>query len=258
MAFLSALLLGPLLALVLRAFVRLESLPGGGVQLQPTLAYFQELFINRRGSLFYVPPAQAGLNSLGYALATVAISLGLGLMAAYALRRRGRLNRAFNLLLMLPLGASAVTLGLGFLAAFNGTPLDARSFYLLIPIAHSLVALPLVVRTLSPALASIPPNLRLAAATLGASPRRAWLEIDWPVILRAALIGAVFAFTISLGEFGASSFLARSESPTLPVAIFRYLSQPGELNYGQALAMSTLLMLVCAAGIFGIDKLEKG
>jgi thiamine transport system permease protein len=207
--------------------------------------------------LFYVPPVAAGLNSLGYALATVIISLTLGLAAAYALQRRGTMNRIFGLLLMLPLGASAVTLGLGFLAAFNGTPLEARSFALLLPIAHSLVALPLVVRSLSPALASIPPSLRQGAAALGASPRRVWREIDWPVILRAALIGAVFAFTISLGEFGASSFLARSESPTLPVAIFRYLSQPGELNYGQSLAMSTILMLVCAVSIFGIDRLEK-
>jgi thiamine transport system permease protein len=257
MALLSALLLGPLAALVLRSFIRLDSLPGGGLALQPTLAYYQELFINRRGGLFYVPPVAAGLNSLGYALATVIISLTLGLAAAYALQRRGTMNRIFGLLLMLPLGASAVTLGLGFLAAFNGTPLEARSFALLLPIAHSLVALPLVVRSLSPALASIPPSLRQGAAALGASPRRVWREIDWPVILRAALIGAVFAFTISLGEFGASSFLARSESPTLPVAIFRYLSQPGELNYGQSLAMSTILMLVCAVSIFGIDRLEK-
>ncbi len=257
LTFLAALLLAPLLALALRAFVRLDNLPGGGVALQPTLAYFQELFINRRGGLFYVPPVSAALNSLGYALSAVAISLGLGLPAAYALQRRGWANRALGALLMLPLGASAVTLGLGFLAAFNGTPLDARSFILLLPIAHSLVALPLVVRTLSPALASIPPSLRQAAAALGASPRRVWREIDWPVILRAALVGAVFAFTISLGEFGASSFLARPEHPTLPVAIYRYLSQPGELNYGQALAMSTFLMVVCAAGIFIIDKLER-
>ncbi|HZU87387.1 MAG TPA: ABC transporter permease subunit, partial [Anaerolineaceae bacterium] len=252
-----ALLLGPLVALVFRSFIRLQSLPGGGVALQPTLAYYQELFINRRGGLFYVPPVEAGLNSLGYALATVIISLGLGVAAAYALQRRGIWSRIFGLVLMLPLGASAVTLGLGFLAAFNGTPLEARSFILLLPIAHSLVALPLVVRTLAPALASIPPSLRFAASTLGASPRQVWREIDWPVILRAALIGAVFAFTISLGEFGASSFLARPENPTLPVAIFRYLSQPGELNYGQAIAMSTILMLVCAVSIFGIDRLEK-
>ncbi len=158
---------------------------------------------------------------------------------------------------MLPLGASAVTLGLGFVVVFSRPPLDVRSFPLLIPIAHSLVALPFVVRTLQPALASIPPGLRQAAAVLGAPAWRVWLEVDLPIVARAAAASAVFAFTISLGEFGATTFLARPETPTLPVAIFRFLSQPGALNYGQALAMATLLMLLCAAAVLLLERLEK-
>jgi thiamine transport system permease protein len=67
------------------------------------------------------------------------------------------------------------------------------------------------------------------------------------------LVSAIFALTISLGEFGATTFLTRPEYPTLPIAIYRYISQPGALNYGQALAMSTLLMLVCAGGILMMD-----
>ncbi len=174
--------------------------------------------------------------------------------AASALSRRSRLNRVLDPLLMLPLGASAVTLGLGFIVTFNRPPLDVRSFPLLIPIAHSLVALPFVVRTLQPALASIPVSLRHAAAVLGASPFRVWWEVDLPIVARAALVSSVFAFTISLGEFGATTFLSRPEYPTLPVAIFRYLSQPGALNYGQALAMATLLMLVCAVSILLLER----
>ena len=75
------------------------------------------------------------------------------------------------------------------------------------------------------------------------------------LIARAALVSAVFSFTISLGEFGATSFLARPATPTLPVAIYRFLSQPGGLNYGQAMAMATLLLLVCALGILAIERL---
>jgi thiamine transport system permease protein len=96
--------------------------------------------------------------------------------------------------------------------------------------------------------------LRQAAGVLGASPARVWLLVDVPILSRAALAGAVFSFTISLGEFGATSLLARPEFPTLPVAIFRFLSQPGALNYGQAMAMATLLMLVCALSILIIEK----
>jgi thiamine transport system permease protein len=92
---------------------------------------------------------------------------------------------------------------------------------------------------------------------LGASPWRTWLEVDLPVTARAALGAAVFAFTISLGEFGATSFLARPEYPTLPVAIYRFISLPGAMNYGQALAMSTLLMLVCTGAILIFEKLNS-
>jgi thiamine transport system permease protein len=113
-----------------------------------------------------------------------------------------------------------------------------------------------VVRSLQPALGAIPVYLREAAAVLGASPLRVWREDDLPIVARATLASATFAFTISLGEFGATTFLARPENPTLPVAIFRFLSQPGALNYGQALAMATLLMLVTTAGILVIERLR--
>ncbi len=252
------LLIAPLGALVLRSFTRLEADRGqrGEVQTGLTLDYYRELFINRRESRFYVPPIQAAKNSLIYASGTVGLALLLGFLAAQAQVRHSRLNTWLDPLLMLPLGASAVTLGLGFIVVFNRPPLDARSFPGLISIAHSLVALPFVVRTLQPALASIPVSLRQAAGVLGAPPWRVWLEVELPIIMRAVVASAIFAFTISLGEFGATSFLARPESPTLPVAIYRFLSQPGAMNYGQALAMASLLMLVCGASVFIIQRLE--
>lgn len=250
------LLISPLFALVARSFVRLEAARGERSEVRRglTLAYYRELFINRRASLFYVPPIEAARNSLVYASLTTGVSLGLGCMAAYALTRRLRVNRWLDPVLMLPLGASAVTLGLGFILVFNRPPLDVRSFPLLLPFAHSLVALPFVVRTLQPALVSIPEVLRQAAAVMGASPWQVWREVELPIIGRALLVAAVFAFTISMGEFGATSFLARPEYPTLPMAIYRYLSQPGALNYGQALTMATLLMAVCGAGILVMER----
>ena len=221
-----------------------------------TLAFYRELFINRNDAFFYVPPARAALNSLIYAAVTVLISVGLGLTASYALVRQRGLKRWLDPLIMLPLGTSAVTLGLGFLITFNKPPLDVSSFPLLIPLAHSLVALPFVVRTIQPALASIPASLSESAASLGASPWRVWREVELPIIRRAVMVGVIFSFTLSLGEFGATSFLARPDTPTLPVAIYRFLSQPGAMNYGQAMAMATLLMLVCALAIGLLDRLQ--
>ncbi len=118
--------------------------------------------------------------------------------------------------------------------------------------------MPFVLRSLLPAQRAIRPELREAAAILGARPWQVWLEIDWPLLRRALVVGAVFAFTISIGEFGASAFLARPQNPTMPVAIFRFLGQPGAVNLGQALAMSTLLMLICAAGFLLIERLRFG
>lgn len=257
--FLAVLVLAPLGALALRSVVRLEAERGQRSSFQPglTLDYYQELFVNRRNSIFYIPPFEALRNSIGYAFTSVVLSLGIGFPAAYALLRRGRAVRGLDLLLTLPLGTSAVTLGLGYVVTFNHPPLDVRSFPLLIPLAHSLVALPLVVRILQPAIAAIPPSLHQAASVLGASPTRAWREVDLPLLSRAALVGAVFAFTISLGEFGATTMLARPDMPTLPVAIAGFLSQPGALNYGQAMAMATLLMLACAVAVFLLERFQS-
>jgi thiamine transport system permease protein len=210
--------------------------------------------------VFYTPPSTAIAVSLGYASATVGLALLLGMPAAWVLAQRSEswLNRLLDPLLMLPLGTSAVTLGLGFIVALNRPPLDLRASPLLIPLAHTLVAFPFVVRSLTPALRSIQPRLRQAAAVLGASPGKVFWRVDLPLVGRAILVAATFAFTISLGEFGATALLARPEYPTIPVMIYRFLSQPGALNYGQALALSTILMLVTAGGILSIERLRIG
>jgi thiamine transport system permease protein len=242
----------PLSALPIRSLFRLEADRGqrGEVQYGFTADYYKELFVNRRGSVFYVPPIQATVNSLGYAGATVILSLLLGFPAAFALAKPTRIERVLDPLIMLPLGSSAVMLGLGFIISY-GAWLTSP---LLVPVAHTLVALPFVIRTLQPAIASIPQRLRQAASSLGASPLEVWKNIDLPILRRATLAAATFAFTISLGEFGATLLISRPEYPTIPVAIERFLSQPGGLNYGQAMAMATILMLLTMASILLIEK----
>lgn len=244
----------PLASLPIRSLFRLEANRGQRAEVQYgfTADYYKELFINRRGSVFYVPPIRAAFNSLAYASATVLLSLLLGFPAAFALAKPTRLEKILDPLIMLPLGSSTVMLGLGFIIAY-GKWLTSP---LLVPFAHTLVALPFVIRTLQPAIASIPQRLRDAASTLGAPPLEVWKSIDLPILRRAALAAATFAFTVSLGEFGATLLISRPEYPTIPVAIERFLSQPGGLNYGQAMAMATLLMLLTTAGILLIEKIR--
>ncbi|MGQ9786067.1 MAG: ABC transporter permease, partial [Anaerolineae bacterium] len=162
-------LLLPLLALVERSFTL-----GGNI----TLRYYAELFVNRRDALLYVPPIQAALNSLSFAAATMFLALVFGILGAAMLARPMRsksgqkLQSLLDPLLMLPLGTSAVTLGFGFIVALDKPPLNLRTSPLLMPLAHTLVAFPFVVRVLLPALRGIKPSLREAAAVLGAAPWR--------------------------------------------------------------------------------------
>jgi thiamine transport system permease protein len=241
-----ALLLGtPLAVLVERA---LRSSEGYG------FGAFRALAELERGSIRYVDPVEAVRNSLGFAAAAAVIALVIGLAASVVVAtRRGRVSRWFDALLMLPLGTSAVTIGFGFIVALDA-PVDLRASPWLIPLAHSLVAIPFVVRTVVPVMRSVRARLREAAAVLGAPPRRVWLEIDLPIVTRAAAVGAAFAVAVSLGEFGATAFVARPDTPTMPIAIFRYLGLPGALNFGRAMAMSVLLMVVTAGAILLVER----
>ena len=245
----AAFLLLPLLALLGR------SVSLGG---EWSLQFYRLLAENRTNSYFFVPPSTAIRNSVLFALLATAMALGIGLPAAYLLLSPRRLRALLDPIFMLPLGTSAVTLGFGYIIALDAPPLNLRASPLLIPVAHTLIAFPFVVRVLLPVLRGIDPRLRESAAVLGASPGRVIREVDAPIIARAVLIGAVFAFTISLGEFGATLLIGRPEFPTMPVVIFRFLGQPGLSNYGQALAMSTLLMLVTALGFIAIERLRIG
>jgi thiamine transport system permease protein len=210
--------------------------------------------LGRPTSVLLVAPWEAVVNSIVYAAAATLIAIVVGGLAAFAVAdARGRL---LDSLVLLPLGASAVMLGLGFLIAFDSEPLDFRASPWLVPVAQALVAIPFVVRIVAPTLRSIDPRQREAAALLGASPGRVRREIDLPIVSRGLAVAAGFAFAISLGEFGATVFLARPDRPTLPVAIFRFLGRPGEVNVAQAYALAVVLMAVTVVSVLLVERVR--
>lgn len=190
---------------------------------------------------------QAALNSLRIAVDATLIAMVVGVLVCVLVTRRPhqpgarRALSVFDAVFMLPLGVSAVTVGFGFLITLDRPPLDLRSSVVLVPIAQAVVAVPLVIRTLLPVLRSIDERLREAAAVLGAGPARVFTAVDLPVLGRSLGLAVGFAFAVSLGEFGATSFLARPDRPTLPVVIFRLIGRPGADNLGMALAASVVL-----------------
>ena len=216
------------------------------------------------GGTLPVSALTALANSLEIALVATGFSLALGvIVAGLASRRPARASgrravAVFDGVFMLPLGVSAVTLGFGYLVTLDQPPLDLRSSPWLVPIAQAMVALPLVVRTVAPVLRAVDDRQRQAAASLGAGPLRVLLSVDLPAAWRSLLAAAGFAFAVSLGEFGATSFLVRDETPTLPVVIYRLVSHPGALNAGTAMAASVLLAATTALVMLAVERLRVG
>jgi thiamine transport system permease protein len=211
------------------------------------LDHYRNLSSTGSGGLLEVSVWEAAVNSVRIAIDATWIAMLVGGLACLVLTRHPRAasgRRAlavFDGLLMLPLGVSAVTVGFGLLVALDLGPVDLRGSALLVPVAQAVVAVPLVVRTLLPVLRAVDSRLREAAAVLGAGPGRVFWAVDLPVLGRSLGLSVGFALAVSLGEFGATSFLARPERPTLPVAIARLIGRPGAENLGMALAASTVL-----------------
>lgn len=207
-----------------------------------------------------VSALQAVGTSVQVALLAAGIALVIGVLVALLVTRRpatrgGRRALAFlDAAFMLPLGVSAVTVGFGFLITLNRPPLDLRSSFWLVPIAQAVVAVPLVVRMISPVLRAIDPRQREAAASLGAPPWRVLATIDGAHLVRAGAVAAGFALAVSLGEFGATAFLARPESPTLPVVIYRLISRPEAVDQGMAMAASVLLASLAATIMVIVER----
>lgn len=265
-AVIAVLLVAPMASLVARALHK---------DGQWSLENFRLLATSGQGFTGGTTAVEALHNSVSIACQATAIALAIGVPLALVLSRPTRRRRCLTMgqqtldaLVMLPLGISAVTVGFGFFISLQGPPLNLAATGMLVPLAQGVIALPLVIRSLVPVLRAIDPRLREAAATLGASPGRVLLTIDGPFLLRSLGLATGFAFAISLGEFGATSFLASPDVQTLPVLIAKLLGRPGADNYGMAMAASVVLaigtagvMAICeslrprsARGVEGIGK----
>ena len=192
-------------------------------------------------------------TSVKYAAFTIVVSTTIGLFGACAVIYGSARYRFLNLLTALPVVVSAVTLGLGMIVTFDVDPIDWRGAWLMMPIAHCLVAIPIVMRIITPTIRDLPNGLRDASQTLGATTWQMWRTIDLKIVKPALVTAAAIACAVSLGEFGASSFLVRRDNETLPLIISRLLGRPGEIIQAQAYAIATLLIVACVAIIGLVD-----
>lgn len=201
-----------------------------------------------------VDPIGALANSLRTAAWATAFATIIGGLASLGIAASGRAGRLLDAGLTLPIGTSAVTIGFGMLITFDRSPYDWRATWWLVPVGHALVAVPFVVRTTLSVLRSVDADLSAAAAALGASPARAWREVVLPHLWRPLAVGAALAAAISLGEFGATSFLSRSGGETLPIAIEQLLGRTGSLLQTKGYALAVVLAAVTITLVMIVDR----
>ncbi|CDX33227.1 Binding-protein-dependent transport systems inner membrane component [Mesorhizobium sp. SOD10] len=161
----------------------------------------------------------AFLTSLQVALMTVVASVSLGTAAALALFMSDlRLKPALRLFLLSPLVTPVIVLAIGIFMVFSRWKLAGTITGLVV--AHSVLAIPLVIVAVTAALHTIPPNLAMASAGLGAGPVRTFFRIRLPLLKPGVVAGAVFAFITSWDEAVISIFLSSPSHRTLPVLIW--------------------------------------
>ncbi len=212
--------------------------------------------LSQPNDLLNVTPLDTLLKSLLFAAAATLLATAVAGIAVAAIRHHGSAARILETLVFLPLGVSSVALGFGYLVTF--TFAEFRSSPWVLPLSHALLGLPLVAAAALPALRSINPTLLWSATTLGASPTRIVSSIVWPLTRQAFFAGALFAAAVSLGEFGAASFLSRSDtSLTAPLAIYRLSSQPGDVLRGQAMALSVTLAAIVGLLSYVAEKMRS-
>ena len=207
----------------------------------------------RRGVSVSVDPLGTLWRSVEAAAWTTGLAVVIGAAAALAITAAGRLGRTLDTGLMLPIGTSAVTIGFGMLITFDTPPFDWRAEWWIVPVGHALIAVPFVVRITLGVLRAVDPELVDAAATLGAPPLRAWREVILPHLWRPLVAGAGLAAAISLGEFGATSFLSRSGQETMPIAIERLLGRTGTVLQAQGYALAVILAAATIAIVLAVD-----
>ncbi|MDF0731465.1 ABC transporter permease [Pseudomonas entomophila] len=223
-------LLAPLLVVLPLAFTSSSFLvyPMPSVSLR----WFERLFSVRAWELSII-------NSLIMACGATVLATSLGTLAALGLRRKGlRLGATLNALFMLPMVVPAVVLGVGMQLLLER--LGLNNSYGGVIIAHTVLAIPFVMVSVSGALAGIDTRTELAAASLGASPATVLRTVTLPLALPGILTGAVLAFATSLDEVVLTLFVAGPGQRTLALQMFSSIRE----NISPEIAAAAFLFIV--------------
>ena len=228
------------------------------------LSNFYNLASHGARDLLPISVSQGAVNTLRNAGLTTFISLVIALIISFLISRTSKSNsqrrffRVMDILFQMPLGISTLVIGIGYLLCFSGGILPLRSSWLVVPLAQSLLSIPLIIRLVYPALVSIDNELLESAQTDSANASQIWWLIELPIIRDVLLIATGYAIIVSIGEFSAASFLAYGDQATLPTILYQLISRPGVQNYGMAMATSSILIVFAYLVIYLVNSFDRG
>jgi thiamine transport system permease protein len=228
------------------------------------------LLLETRGyrDLLNISLLEAGFNSLRNLLVASVIALIIGTLVSYLLAHRTRsrnykknktdlIGITLDGIFLLPVGISAVVLGLGYLISLNGNLAGIRSSWFVVPLVQSVLAIPLVIRIVYPTLLAIADNQREQAYTDGAKSSQVFFLIDLAIAKPALRAALAYSALVSLGEFGVASLLSYGDQTTVPVLLYQLIARPGNGNYQMALALAALLFVITTITVLLIDNERK-
>jgi putative spermidine/putrescine transport system permease protein len=230
-------LLAPTLVIVPMSFTeaRILSFPPEGF----TFAWYERMVTDRQWSTGMV-------NSFQVALLTALSATVLGTLAALGLARSQFPGRSLvNGLALSPLIVPVVVIAIGMFGLFVQWRISGTLIGLVA--AHTALALPFVIVAVGTSLRTMDRNLELAAANLGADPRRSFLHITFPIILPGVLTGAIFSFITSWDEVVIAIFMTSARFRTLPVEMWEQVRQAVDPTVA---AVSTTLFVVTTGLLF--------
>ena len=180
----------------------------------------------------------ASVNSVRNAIVVVFVALPIAYLLASRKRPSGWV--------LIPIGISPVVIGLATLALAGYLPRALTSSWVLLPLIQVLFALPVAYQILRPARLSIESDVLEASVLDGAGRLKRISMIELPLIKKSVALATAFSAMVSIGEFGAASFLAFGSNETLPIVLFKLLGRPGETNLGMAMTVAAFYILISA------------
>jgi len=221
------------LAFVAIGFVVSKAFDGPGL-----FTNFTNLSTKGERELLNITVVDAGLNSIRNALVVVLFAVPVACLLASRKRPSSWV--------LIPVGISPVVIGLATLALAGYLPRALTSSWVLLPLIQVLFALPVAYQILRPARLAIDRDVLEASALDGAGRFRRILMIELPLIKKSVALATVFSAMVSIGEFGAASFLAFGSNETLPIVLFKLLGRPGVENLGMAMTVAAIYILISA------------